>query len=157
MAFNWPPSTAPSCALHYEHMATEPFEADQLETAPAPSQSSSLNMGFDRAGARTLFSNEGNPFLAPCNFYPIEDQPPAFDPAIFNKPFNGRFLCNVPGCPKTFTRKADRDRHVQSWHNCATLHFCPILGCKKSLGKPYSRKDKLQEHMRKKHPAQPQA
>jgi hypothetical protein len=82
----------------------------------------------------------------------------AFDLAIYDKPFNdGRYLCNVLGCPKSFTRKADRDRHVQSWHNCATLHFCPVPRCKKSLGKPYSRKDKLQEHMRTKHLTQPRA
>jgi hypothetical protein len=97
----------------------------------------------------------GNPVSTPFaivdNPYLGEDLARAFDPAIFDKPFDGRYLCNVPGCPLTFTRKADRDRHVQSWHYCATLYFCPVPGCKKSLGKPYSRKDKLQEHMRKKH------
>jgi hypothetical protein len=90
--------------------------------------------------------------------YPVEGLLQVHDPAIFDKPFlDGRFLCNVLGCPSTFARKADRDRHVQSWHNCATLHFCPVLGCVKSLGKPYSRKDKLQEHMRKKHATPAQA
>jgi hypothetical protein len=32
-----------------------------------------------------------------------------------------------------------------------TPHFCPVAGRRKSFGKPYTRKDKLQEHMRKKH------
>jgi hypothetical protein len=81
------------------------------------------------------------PFAISGNYYLAEDSFQAVDPALLDKPFNGCFLCNVLGCPSTFTRKA------------ATLHLCPVLGCKKSFGKPYSRKDKLQEHMRKKHPA----
>jgi hypothetical protein len=95
--------------------------------------------------------------LTNSNSYPIGESFLAYDPAIFDKPFNGSFLCNVLGCLSTFTRKADRDRHVQSWHNFATLHLCPVLGCEKSFGKPYSRKDKLQEHMRKKHAGLAQA
>ncbi|PVH71636.1 hypothetical protein DL98DRAFT_596763 [Cadophora sp. DSE1049] len=155
MASNWSPSTAPSNVLYQEHMAAEPVEADQMYTTPALSQSSSPDMGFDRARASHAWHpqapKEGNPFLTPFIFYLVENPPLALNPAIFDEPFNGRFLYNVLRCPSTFKRKADRDRHVQSWHNRATLHFCPVYGCEKSSGKPYSRKDKLQEHMRKKH------
>jgi hypothetical protein len=99
-----------------------------------------------------------NPFPDPIdtdhNSYPPEGFLPAFDPAIFDKPYNnGRYLCNVLGCKSTFTRLADRNRHVNSKHN-NTPHFCLILGCEKSLergGKGYTRQDKLQEHMQKKH------
>ncbi|KAH6691809.1 hypothetical protein BKA61DRAFT_584818 [Leptodontidium sp. MPI-SDFR-AT-0119] len=86
------------------------------------------------------------------NSYSVYNWLPALDPAIFDKPYDdGRYLCNVPGCPVTFKRKADRNRHVEPKHNNATLHLCPVRGCVKSLGKPYTRKDKLQEHMWKKH------
>ncbi|KAH9203082.1 hypothetical protein DL95DRAFT_419328 [Leptodontidium sp. 2 PMI_412] len=184
MAYNWPPSTAPSSALHHEHMAIKPFKADEMDTAPALSQSYSPDTGFDGAEARAnpnaagitnpkadnwdgsalghlLFvasdNNPGtfegarlvdfahlqaaehafstwqdtnkpyaallpnyttlaNPFLAPLtignNSYLIENSIQAPNPTIFDKPFDGRYLCSVLNCPKTFTRKADRDRHI---------------------------------------------
>jgi hypothetical protein len=93
------------------------------------------------------------PLVRDDNSYPIDDLLEAFDPAIFDKPHEGRYWCYVLGCPKTFTRRPDRDRHVKSIHKNATLHFCPVPGCKKSSGKPFCRKDKLQEHMQKKHAA----
>ena len=55
---------------------------------------------------------EGDPFLTPFNFYPIKGPPLAFNPAIFNEPFNGRYLYNVLGYLLTFTRKANRDRYI---------------------------------------------
>jgi hypothetical protein len=102
----------------------------------------------------------GNPFLGPngidSNSYGPEVLLPAFDPTIFDKPYNnGRYLCNVPGCESTFTRLGDRNRHVKSKHD-KTPHFCLISGCEKSFergGKGYTRQDKLQEHMQKKHAA----
>jgi hypothetical protein len=37
----------------------------------------------------------------------------AFDLAIYDKLFNDRrYLCNVLGCPKSFTYKANQDRYV---------------------------------------------
>jgi hypothetical protein len=89
------------------------------------------------------------------NSYPAEDLLQALDPALLDEPFNGRFLCNVLGCESTFTRLGDRNRHVESKHN-VTLHFCLVPGCEKSFargGKGYTRKDKLQEHMQRKHAA----
>lgn len=84
------------------------------------------------------------PLLTDGNSLSINSVLYTLKPTTFNKPFdNGRYLCNVAGCPSTFSRKANQDRHIQSWHYCATLHFCPVPRCKKSLGKPYSRKDKL--------------
>ncbi|KUJ06208.1 uncharacterized protein LY89DRAFT_744045 [Mollisia scopiformis] len=181
MASDWPPSTAPSITplmpSFSNTLPKEQFQASQMNAKPAPSQL------YDMAGASRLSAPDpyptiaSNPSLAPLpidgNLSLAEDlfQPldpslnptfvpafdPAFDPAFFDKLHEGRYWCEVLGCLSSFTRKADRDRHVRSWHNCATLHFCPVPGCKKSLGKPYSRKDKLQEHMQKKHPAPPQA
>jgi hypothetical protein len=93
------------------------------------------------------------PFAINGNSHPVEDLFSAFDPALLDKPFDGRFLCKVLGCESTFTRLGDRNRHVESMHNKA-LHFCLVPGCEKNLrrgGKGYTRKDKLQEHMQKKH------
>jgi hypothetical protein len=66
-----------------------------------------------------------------------------------------RYPCKWPGCGSSFGRPADRDRHVRTKHGNARTYYCRESGCKKGVGygKPYSRIDKLQEHMRKKHPA----
>jgi hypothetical protein len=132
----------------------------------ANSSSQSIHIGWDATQAafpawkRPHYAAPSNPFLTPIgiddNSYAPRVLLPAFDPAIFDKPYDdGRYLCNVPGCESTFTRIGDRNRHVKSKHN-KTLHFCLIPGCKKSFeegGKGYTRQDKLQEHMQKKHAA----
>ncbi|PVH67869.1 hypothetical protein DL98DRAFT_542830 [Cadophora sp. DSE1049] len=145
MASNWPPSTTPSSDLYQEHTAAEPLTTDQMDMTPALSQSFSPNISFGGARVVQTFACA---YHNPSSAIDLDE---AFNPTVFDQPFNGRFLCNILGCPSTFTRKADRDRHVQSWHNRATLHLCPVHECEKSAGKPYSRKDKLLEHMRKKH------
>jgi hypothetical protein len=67
----------------------------------------------------------------------------------------GRHPCNWQGCTVSFSRKADRDRHIITKHRNIRYYHCRIAGCNKSRGsgvwKGYSRTDKLQEHMRKKH------
>jgi hypothetical protein len=100
----------------------------------------------------------GNGFVAALatddSLYPIEDVLQAPNLANFDEPFvDGRVLCNVLGCPSTFTRLDDRNRHVESNH-VRTPHFCLLLGCEKGFGKGfkgYTRQDKVREHMRKKH------
>jgi hypothetical protein len=69
-----------------------------------------------------------------------------------------RHPCTWQGCNATFGRKADRDRHIATKHRNVRHYHCRIAGCTKSRGsntlsawKGYSRIDKLQEHMRKKH------
>lgn len=62
------------------------------------------------------------------------------------------FACTQPGCQAMFRRDTDRIRHEASKHGVnGMLHFCQVLGCPKSLGAGYTRKDKLTEHMWKKH------
>lgn len=65
-----------------------------------------------------------------------------------------RYLCNWPGCDSAFSRTADRDRHVRTIHGNARRYYCSQPGCNKGalFWKGYTRVDKLQEHMRKKHP-----
>jgi hypothetical protein len=69
-----------------------------------------------------------------------------------------RHSCTWRGCNSSFSRKADRDRHITTKHRNVRYHHCRVAGCPKSCGsnalrawKGYSRIDKLQEHMRKKH------
>ncbi|CAG8959359.1 hypothetical protein HYFRA_00001257 [Hymenoscyphus fraxineus] len=53
-------------------------------------------------------------------------------------------------CYMIFSRDADRARHEQSVHSPATF-ICPVTTCPKHTGRPYSRQDKLTEHLWKKH------
>ncbi|KAF2203939.1 hypothetical protein GQ43DRAFT_225107 [Delitschia confertaspora ATCC 74209] len=60
--------------------------------------------------------------------------------------------CDV--CGRAFLYPKDLERHKRTQHPSADTpaFFCPILGCARSMqGKPFYRKDKLQEHARKIH------
>jgi hypothetical protein len=62
-----------------------------------------------------------------------------------------RHTCTYQDCSVTFRRKGDRDRHVRVKHLQARRYFCQVIGCPKGFGKGYTRFDKLQEHMKRKH------
>jgi len=64
-----------------------------------------------------------------------------------------RHICQWYACRSSFSRKADLQRHIDTVHLKLGLHHCQVDGCSKGFGqwKGYSRLDKLQEHMRKKH------
>jgi hypothetical protein len=67
---------------------------------------------------------------------------------------HGRIPCSILGCSVAFNREGDRIRHEASVHGLNQvfqLYLCPIAGCPKSWGAGYTRKDKLTEHMWKKH------
>jgi hypothetical protein len=66
-----------------------------------------------------------------------------------------RHQCTLPGCSATFTRVADRKRHLETIHGNGVRYFCPQRGYTKGCGTGYTRFDKLQEHMNKKHPGTP--
>jgi hypothetical protein len=62
--------------------------------------------------------------------------------------------CVVIGCRATFKRTPDRLRHEAAVHGInllLQLYLCPVNGCSKSQGSGYTRKDKLTEHLWKKH------
>ncbi|CZR61621.1 uncharacterized protein PAC_11518 [Phialocephala subalpina] len=63
-----------------------------------------------------------------------------------------RVQCRWPGCNEDFTRKTDMERHYTTMHLQQNLYHCPIDGCQtKAL-----RKDKLREHMVKRHGSGPE-
>ena len=65
-----------------------------------------------------------------------------------------RVACRMLGCVQTFRRDPDRNRHELAYHGINqtfNLHVCPVAGCPKSQGRGYTRKDKLTEHLWRKH------
>jgi hypothetical protein len=65
-----------------------------------------------------------------------------------------RVACRMVGCVQTFRRDPDRNRHELAYHGINqtfNLHVCPVVGCPKSQGRGYTRKDKLTEHLWRKH------
>jgi uncharacterized Zn-finger protein len=69
-----------------------------------------------------------------------------------------RFSCDESSCDEKFTRPSDMRRHKGSKHG-DTMHWCPYDKCDKSKDfacgdkKGFSRKDKLDEHVRRMHRA----
>ncbi|PMD27001.1 hypothetical protein NA56DRAFT_640801 [Hyaloscypha hepaticicola] len=62
--------------------------------------------------------------------------------------------CTALGCSATFKREPDRLRHEAAVHGInqlLQLYLCPVIDCSKSQGSGYTRKDKLTEHLWKKH------
>jgi hypothetical protein len=66
-----------------------------------------------------------------------------------------QYICEQLGCEgQSFTRSADLHRHFLNKHAPLKPEFwCPILGCDRSRSKdnPFPRKDKMMDHVRKKH------
>jgi hypothetical protein len=60
------------------------------------------------------------------------------------------FQCHI--CPQSFRRSSDLTRHHSSIHHAVPgLFLCPVQGCVKSRGAGCRRRDKLTEHLWKKH------
>jgi hypothetical protein len=76
----------------------------------------------------------------------IQGPPVVAQPALYQ-----RIPCTL--CVRTFGRQSDLTRHMTSVHNVGpqVLHFCTVLGCPKSIGAGFSRKDKVAEHLRRVH------
>jgi hypothetical protein len=69
----------------------------------------------------------------------------------------GALIATIPAfqchsCPQSFRRSSDLTRHHSSIHHAVPgLFLCPVQGCVKSQGAGYRRRDKLTEHLWKKH------
>jgi hypothetical protein len=75
------------------------------------------------------------------------------DPATYTK-VGERYFCSFPGCSKSFGRISDNRRHVQTVHCQTNVYCCPVQDCCRS-NRPFSRKDKRNEHVRKVHKLAP--
>ena len=71
-----------------------------------------------------------------------------------------KWVCDWPnGCTNpTFTRRPDLERHHKTVHLKVEAHWCPFAGCPRSkmavggvMERPFPRKDKRDEHVRKIH------
>jgi|SRR5579871_3700842 len=77
---------------------------------------------------------------------------------------NDRYACNKPRCSGiTFARLSELKRHIKTQHIKAEIFWCNYAGCRRSRtsraedGKPFSRKDKRNEHERSVHKKKNQA
>ncbi|KAL8776722.1 MAG: hypothetical protein Q9213_008160 [Squamulea squamosa] len=67
------------------------------------------------------------------------------------------YVCNLPGCEKVrgFTYSGGLSRHQREVHGQnggpKALYMCPHTDCKRSTGSGFSRKENLQEHLRRVH------
>lgn len=60
----------------------------------------------------------------------------------------GRYVCELPACDKTFARPSDLKRHRRTIHSQGHEHYhCITVGCEHQN----RRLDKMQEHCRKVH------
>lgn len=59
-----------------------------------------------------------------------------------------RLKCISRGCRSTFPRKYELERHINGVHDIKAAINCPVYGCNR-VAKPFPRKDKFNEHMRK--------
>ncbi|KAN0073153.1 hypothetical protein V8E54_008373 [Elaphomyces granulatus] len=61
-----------------------------------------------------------------------------------------KYICAVETCNKTFTRKADLERHRVT-HTGERPFACEVKSCDRTGTKAFARRDKLKEHRRKVH------
>lgn len=113
-----------------------------------------LGPGFDVGGSML------DPLQGFNNFMPIFDQPAQIMPSPFSltpimlqqQTPMGAIPCMQYGCTVTFKRVTDLVRHEAAVHGINKgVHLCHVAGCNKSQGVGYTRKDKLTEHLWKKH------
>ncbi|KAL9600821.1 MAG: hypothetical protein Q9219_002959 [cf. Caloplaca sp. 3 TL-2023] len=73
-------------------------------------------------------------------------------PNVEHDQTNRQFPCKVEGCDKAFIREADLDRHGKC-HEAGPKSFdCCAARCPRKGTKGFWRKDKLKDHLDRKHP-----
>jgi hypothetical protein len=118
--------------------------------AQSPITPVAANFNFGDASAS--IANTSMPVAAPITQVLATQTIPAPVPATAQTRARGTMPCTAPWCLMTFKRKHERDRHAASVHGTNhRLYLCHVNGCPKNRGTPFSRQDKLTEHMWKKH------
>jgi len=70
---------------------------------------------------------------------------------------NGRLSCSKPSCTRTFARVSDLKRHMKTIHGHSPQFWCRHADCRRSSSyqkassRPFTRRDKRDEHERKIH------
>ena len=111
------------------------------EPTPALTYAFTLGTPVDSAPQQDYVSSQG---LAS----PFQHQPD-----VPNNSGPDRFVCLMPGCPVTCSRVGDLDRHYMARHQSPGLKpefKCHVEGCNRKEN-PFTRKDKLREHLRNIH------
>jgi len=97
------------------------------------------------------------------NVVPAACTSPAVTPSVGSllqsqRRISRSFKCKVSGCEVSCKRKSDLKRHEQTVHNPKQLFWCPEQGCTRSnsqdmVSRPFTRKDKRDDHVIKVHTA----
>jgi hypothetical protein len=115
-----------------------------------PQQSYGVMVSFNFGEDAASIANTSMPIAAPMPQAPATQTIPTPVPAT--TPTRATMPCTAPWCLITFKRKHERDRHAASVHGINhRVYLCHVNGCPKNRGTPFSRPDKLTEHMWKKH------
>lgn len=137
------------------HQHLNPANFSAQSTVPASTNLIPFQPRFDPSFAAPVPVATIQPgMLFPGNL--TLSQPPGALPAAASGPagpIQPRITCTL-GCSISFKRDSDRIRHEHSVHRlnqALGMHLCSVPGCPKGRGVGYTRKDKLTEHMWKKH------
>lgn len=64
---------------------------------------------------------------------------------------NAEIICSRLDCFRSFCRRSDLMRHINTKHMIVTKFCCPVSGCKRSREQSFTRKDKRDDHVRRTH------
>lgn len=140
-----PPSTASSA--HTRALSSEAI--------PSPATNSSIGelstFNAETASYEGLQYSIGPPSATGQTFLAVPD--PLARSRVFTA-HGGSFVC--PLCQRHFSRDADLRRHHNNKHDRSIQHWCRTDHCPRSrsyvgIGKPFPRKDKRDEHERRRH------
>ena len=146
-------STSPSSCYH-ETIEILPFYHTLLPLDYPNEYDNSVsvpnNMGLD------LHQNGVAPSLgtAPSALEASTSTALSFSPSLGTPNSTARFPCATTGCERTFARAGNMRRHARKHDPAAERFPCQVAGCKYTGAKAFARKDKLADHVKKRHAVQ---
>jgi hypothetical protein len=98
----------------------------------------------------TSFTPPANPQPDVAAFTNLTASSSSTSPALASTNANiNRFTCGYVGCNMTFARRGDFCRHAKK--HLPGEHPCPVANCDRKGDEAFYRRDKLYDHLRKKH------